>query len=100
MLLARVQWNDNIRALQTCRPNWRPSRRSLRQLFGQSKDEHIVITFGTDLNDAFANLDKLNATLAARTAAPGERWFNLGRLLPTAGANVRLPRLFPRASGV
>ena len=84
MLLAHVQWNDNIRSLQTMSPRLEAEQTFLRGLFGQSKDEHIIITFGRDLNDAFANLDKLNATLGGLTTAADQRFFNLGRLLPTA----------------
>ncbi len=94
MLLAHVQWNDNIRSLQTMSPKLEQEQNFLRQLFGQSKDEHIVITFGNDLNDAFANLDKLNGVLAAHTTAPNQRFFNLGRLLPTAAQTTTCREYF------
>jgi predicted exporter len=86
---AKVSWNDDIRTLQTMSPELQDEQTALRKLFGQSKTERIVITFAADVAGALANLEKFNAALAAKADASGERFFNLGRLLPTPGQSAR-----------
>ena len=55
----------------------------MRGLFGQGNKQHIVLTFGPDLDDAaFANLDRFNAVLAKHATQPGDRYLNLGKLVP------------------
>ncbi len=86
---ARIQWNDDVRALQSMSPDLQKEQTFLRTLFGQSRDQHIILTFGPDLDAAFANLEKFNATLAAAATGPADRYFNLGRLLPTGEQSAR-----------
>ena len=85
---ARIRWSDDVRTLQAMSPELQNEQTFLRTLFGQSKDQHIILTFGPDLNAAFASLEKFNAALTAASTAPADRFFNLGKLLPTAGQSA------------
>ena len=91
---SRPHWNDDIRALQSVDPTMQGEEYALRGLFGQAKDEKLLLTFGDGLDGAFANVSKLNATLAAASggnvgkSAP-ESFFNLDRLFPDLGASQR-----------
>ena len=99
---SRPHWNDDIRALQSVDPTMQGEEYALRALFGQAKDEKLLLTFGDGLDGAFANVSKLNATLAATAssrggtsgsgdpgAAAAESFFNLDRLFPDLGASQR-----------
>ena len=88
VFLARIKWNDDVRTLQSMSPQLQDEQTFLRTLFGQSKDQHIVLTFGADLDAAFANLEKFNAALTAASTSPADRFFNLGKLLPTTGQSA------------
>ncbi len=81
---ARLRWSDDIRTLSVMSPALQDEQTFLRGLFGVENKQHPVLTFGADLNAAFANLEKFNVTLAAAATDPGDRYFNLGRLFPTA----------------
>ena len=83
VFVARIHWSDDIQTLSTMSPKLLDEQTFLRGLFGQGNRQHIVLTFGKDLNEAFAHLDKLNATLASEGTRPGDRFLNLGKLLPT-----------------
>ncbi len=86
---SRPHWNDDIRALQTMDPKLQDEESALRKLFGQSKDERLVLTFGSGLDDAFANVEKLNKTLDAVRTGPEDSAFNLGRLFPSQAQSAR-----------
>ncbi len=88
VFLARIKWNDDVRTLQSMSPQLQDEQTFLRTLFGQSKDQHIILTFGADLDTAFANLEKFNGALDTASTAPADRFFNLGKLLPTAGQST------------
>ena len=79
---ARIRWSDDVRTLQghvACRVA-KTSKRSCARCFGQSRDQHIILTFGPDLDTAFANLEKFNAHAERRVPpTPADRYFNLGR---------------------
>ena len=96
VVAARLQWSDDIRTLSVMSPALQDEQTFLRGLFGVENKQHPVLTFGTDLDAAFGNLEKFNTTLAATATAPGDRYFNLGRLLPTA-AQATLCRKYFRA---
>ena len=86
---ARLRWSDDIRTLSVMSPALQDEQTFLRGLFGVENKQHPVLTFGADLNVAFANLEKFNTTLATAANAPGDRYFNLGRLFPTAAQTTR-----------
>lgn len=88
---SHVRWDDDIRTLQAMPAELQAEQSALRKLFGQSRSEKITITFGAGVDEAFANLEKFNAQLAALATGPGESFFNLGRLLPgqERGARAR-----------
>lgn len=88
---SRPHWNDDIRALQSVDAGMQAEEHALRGLFGQSPDEKLVLTFGAGVDEAFANVSRLNATLAAVPTVGGrtESFFNLGRLFPDAAASAR-----------
>ncbi|MBV9127548.1 MAG: MMPL family transporter [Verrucomicrobia bacterium] len=98
--LAQPKWNDDVRTLQSMPPELAQEQVELRQLFGQSPNTHLIITFGSDLNDAFASADRLNATLReARVHPPNANGqpvpaFNLAKLFPTAEASARCAAYF------
>jgi predicted exporter len=79
-----VRWNDDVRTLEAMSPALQTEQNDLRQLFGQSSNEHIVLTFGANLADAFANLARFNTALAAASHGPHDSFFNLGQVFPTA----------------
>jgi predicted exporter len=83
-----VRWNDDVRTLETMSPGLQSEQNDLRKLFGQNDNEHIVLTFGANLDEAFANLAKLNAALTAASTGPHDGFFNLGVLFPTS-AQIR-----------
>ncbi len=80
---ARLQWSDDIRTLSVMSPALQDEQTFLRGLFGVENKQHPVLTFGADLNAAFANLEKFDATLAATATDKSDRYLNLGRLLPS-----------------
>ncbi len=86
---AHLHWSDDIRTLSVMSPALQDEQTFLRGLFGVENKQHPVLTFGPDLNAAFANLEQFNATLAAAATDPGDRYFNLGRLFPTAAQATR-----------
>ena len=86
---SRPHWNDDIRALQTMDPQLQDEEAALRKLFGQAKDERIVLTFGSGLDDAFANVEKLNTSLDAVRTDPEDSAFNLSRLFPSQAQSAR-----------
>ena len=86
---ARLRWSDDIRTLSVMSPALQDEQTFLRGLFGVENKQHPVLTFGADLNAAFANLEKFNETLAAAATGPDDRYFNLGRLFPTAAQTNR-----------
>ena len=86
---ARLQWSDDIRTLSVMSPVLQDEQTFLRGLFGVENKQHPVLTFGADLNMAFANLEKFNTTLATTATTSGDRYFNLGRLFPTASQTNR-----------
>ena len=88
VLAAHIKWNDDVRTLQSMSLPLQEEQTFLRTLFGQSRDQHIILTFGADLDTAFANLEKFNAALTAASTDPADRFFNLGKLLPTAGQSA------------
>jgi predicted exporter len=84
ILFARpVRWNDDVRTLEAMSPELQSEQDELRRLFGQSSNEHIVLTFGGDLDAAFANLAHLDAALTAASTGPRDSFFNLGKVFPT-----------------
>jgi predicted exporter len=87
--VSHVRWNDDVRTLQAMSPELQDEQNALRQLFGQSDREHLVLTFGPDLDAAFANLAKLNAALDAASKTPADSYFNLGRLFPATAQSAR-----------
>lgn len=89
VLAAHLQWSDDIRTLSVMSPALQDEQTFLRGLFGVENKQHPVLTFGLDLNAAFANLEKFNTALAADSTAPSDRYFNLGRLFPTAAQTNR-----------
>ncbi len=91
---SRPFWNDDIRALQTMDPGLQTEETALRKMFGQSKGEHLVLTFGATLDDAFANVQKLNATLDRARTGPPDNAFNLGRLFPSQAQSARAADYF------
>jgi predicted exporter len=91
-----VRWNDDVRTLEAMSPQLQTEQDELRKLFGQSSNEHIVLTFGENLEAAFANLAKLNAALAAASTGPHDSFFNLGKLFPTV-AQIEACRVYFRA---
>ena len=91
---ARVRWSDDVRSLDVMSPGLQDEQTFLRGLFGQSKKQRIVLTSGRDLNEAFTNLEKFNATLAATSTAPTDRFVNLGKLLPTTAQTARCDAYF------
>ena len=91
---ARLQWSDDIRTLSVMSPQLQDEQTFLRGLFGVESKQHPVLTFGADLNAAFANLEKFNATLAATATDKNDRYLNLGRLLPTAAQSARCREYF------
>ncbi len=95
---ARVRWSDDVRSLDVMSPGLQTEQTFLRGLFGQSKKQRIVLTSGPTLDAAFANLERFNATLSAASTGPGDRFINLGKLLPTAGQVARCGEYF-RAHG-
>ena len=86
---SRPHWNDDIRALQSVDAKMQGEEYALRALFGQSKDEKLLLTFGNGVDDAFTNVSRLNATLAATRGNGTESYFNLGRLFPDHAASIR-----------
>ena len=82
---ARLRWSDDIRTLSVMSPALQDEQTFLRGLFGVESKQHPVLTFGPDLDTAFANLEKFNATLSAAATDPADRYINLGRLFPAAG---------------
>ncbi len=88
---SRPHWNDDIRALQSVDEKMQAEEHALRGLFGQSPDEKLLLTFGNGLDEAFANVSKLNGTLATARGGGGttESFFNLGRLFPDRAASQR-----------
>ena len=92
--ISPVRWSDDVRTLQAMSPGLQSEQDSLRQLFGQSSNEHIVLTFGADLDDAFANLATFNAALKAASAGPKDSFFNLGQLFPTSAQSERCREYF------
>ena len=79
---AHVRWSDDIQTLSTMSPKLMQEQTFLRGLFGQGNRQRIVLTFGPDLDAAFANLDRFNAVLAKHATQPGDRFLNLGKLVP------------------
>ncbi len=86
---ARLQWSDDIRTLSVMSPALQDEQTFLRGLFGVENKQHPVLTFGADLNAAFANLDRFNTTLAATATDKADRYVNLGRFLPSAAQTER-----------
>jgi predicted exporter len=81
---SHVQWSDDIQTLSTMSPKLLAEQTFLRGLlFGQGRKQRIVLTFGPDLNTAFAHLAKFNATLAKAATGPDDSYLNLGKLVPT-----------------
>ncbi len=91
---ARLQWSDDIRTLSVMSPALQDEQTFLRGLFGVENKQHPVLTFGPDLNAAFANLETFNTTLSADATGPADRYFNLGRLFPTAAQTTRCREYF------
>ena len=91
---AQLQWSDDIRTLSVMSPELQDEQTFLRGLFGVENKQHPVLTFGADMNAAFANLERFNGTLAAAATGPGDRYFNLGRLFPTAAQTDRCREYF------
>ena len=91
---ARLRWSDDIRTLSVMSPALQDEQTFLRGLFGVENKQHPVLTFGADLNAAFANLDRFNATLAATADDRADRYLNLGRLLPSAAQTARCREYF------
>lgn len=91
---AHIRWNDNVGTLAAVSPALQDEQTFVRSLFGQSKSQKIVLTSGRDLDDAFANVAKLNAKLTAASSAPTDRFVNLGKLLPTAEQSARCQAYF------
>ena len=79
---AHVRWSDDIQTLSTMSPKLMQEQTFLRGLFGQGNRQHIVLTFGRDLDAAFANLDRFDTVLAKHATQPGDRFLNLGKLVP------------------
>jgi predicted exporter len=79
-----VRWSDDVRTLEAMSPQLQTEQNELRGLFGQSNNQHIVLTFGGNLDEAFDNLARFNASLAAASTGPHDSYFNLGELFPTA----------------
>ena len=86
---ARVRWSDDIQTLSTMSPRLMQEQGFLRGLFGQGDHQHIVLTFGRNLDEAFAHLDQFNAVLARSATRPGDRFLNLGKLVPGQGQITR-----------
>ena len=91
---ARVRWSDDVRSLDVMSPGLQDEQTLLRGLFGQSKKQRIVLTSGRDLDDAFANLEKFNATLASASTDPADHFVNVGKLLPTTTQTARCDGYF------
>ncbi len=91
---AKVKWNDDVRSLVAMSTDLQDEQTFLRTLFGQSKKQRIVLTSGHDLDEAFANVAKLNSRLAAASSKPEDRFVNLGKLFPTAGQAARCQTYF------
>ncbi len=89
-----VRWNDDVRSLEAMSAELQSEQEDLRRLFGQSSNEHIVLTFGGSLDEAFANLAKLNAALTAAATGPHDTFFNLGQLFPTSAQSERCRAYF------
>ncbi len=94
LFLRPVRWNDDVRTLEAMSPELQTEQNELRQLFGQSSNEHIVLTFGANLDDAFANLAKFNTTLAAAAHGPRDSFFNLGQIFPSVAQIQRCRAYF------
>ncbi len=86
---ARVRWSDDVRSLDVMSPGLQSEQTFLRGLFGQSKKQRIVLTSGSDLDAAFANLERFNAGLTTASNDPADRFVNLGKLLPTTAQAAR-----------
>ncbi len=91
---ARLHWSDDIRTLSVMSPALQDEQTFLRGLFGVESKQHPVLTFGANLDEAFANLEKFNATLSSTATDPADRFINLGRLFPTAGQAARCREYF------
>ncbi len=91
---ARLKWSDDVRSLDVMSPGLQDEQTFLRGLFGQSKRQRIVLTSGRDLDEAFVNLEKFNAILAAASGTPSDRFLNLGKLLPTTAQTARCEAYF------
>ena len=91
---AQVRWSDDVRSLDVMSPGLQDEQTALRTLFGQSKKQRIILTSGRDLDEAFVNLEKFDATLAAASNGPTDRFLNLGKLLPTTTQSARCDAYF------
>jgi predicted exporter len=89
-----VQWNDDVRTLEAMSKDLASEQNDMRRLFGQSDNEHIVLTFGSDLNEAFAHLATFNAALTTAATSPHDNFFNLGQVLPSVAQIQYCARYF------
>jgi predicted exporter len=76
----RLQWRDDIRQLDLPAPELHANEAALRNLFGESANRSIYLTYGSTLPEARARLEKFLEH--QRAAAPGVAAASIGLLLP------------------
>lgn len=85
----RLRWRDDVRQLDLPAPELHANEAALRARFGDSSQRTILLTHGTTLAEARANLDALFARL--RELHPNVPAASIGQLLPNEADWRALP---------
>ena len=86
--LARLTWKDDIRELEIPSPELTREDARISALFGEHADRTVYLTYGGDLAEARASLEKLETWL--RLAGGGHtRTIGLGAIVPTREEQTR-----------
>ena len=96
--LPRLTWKDDIRELEIPSVELKENDARIRGLFGDQEERTVYITYGSNLMEARAALEKfenwLKATSGGRTQTMG-----LGSVVPTAEEHARALRFVREQAG-
>lgn len=77
----RLHWRDDVRELENPSRELRANEVAVRQLFGETHDQTLYLTYGDTIAQAREHLAAFHADLAQR--APGVAFASAGLVLPT-----------------
>jgi predicted exporter len=94
--LTRLTWKDDIRELEIPSVELKQNDARIRGLFGDQEDRTVYLTYGANLTEARASLEKLAAWLKTAGSARTQT-LSLGSVIPTGEEQTRAVRFMHEA---